>query len=71
MIQEETYMRLLQLKQENESFNDVILRLIYQKQDLTPFFGFFSEEEGDEVEKAIVEARKLNDLAEKERTEEF
>ena len=63
MIQEETYNRLLQLKHENESFNDLILRLIYQKQDLTPYFGLLPEEECDVIDKAIDEARNLNDLA--------
>jgi predicted CopG family antitoxin len=71
MIQEETYNRLLQLKLENESFNDLILRLIYQKQEIAPFFGLLSEEECDMVEKAIDEARKLNDLADQQREGEF
>ncbi|TFG05974.1 MAG: hypothetical protein EU536_00090 [Promethearchaeota archaeon] len=70
MIQEETYNRLLQLKRENESFNDLILRLINQKQELTPFFGLFSKREGDLIEKAIDEARKENDLADQLRREE-
>ncbi len=30
-----------------------------------------SEEEGNEIEKAIEEARRLNDITDKERTEEF
>lgn len=71
MIQEETYQRLLQLKKENESFNDLILRLIYQKQDLRPYFGLLSEREGKELEKAIDDARKTNDLADQKRGEEF
>ena len=70
MIQEDTYKRLLRLKQENESFNDVILRLIYQKQEFRPYFGLFSEE-GDEIEKAIAESQKANDLADIERKEDF
>ena len=71
MIQEETYQRLVQLKRENESFNDVILRLIYQKQDLIPFFGLLSEKEGEELEKAIEEARKSNNFADQQRGDEF
>lgn len=69
MIQEETYQHLLQLKKENESFNDLILRLIYQKQDLRPYFGLLSEREGNELEKAIDDARKTNDLADQKRGE--
>ena len=57
MIQEETYNKLLYLKRENESFNDVIIRLIYQKQEFKPYFGLFSEE-GDKIEIAIEEAQK-------------
>lgn len=71
MIQEETYNRLLQLKRENESFNDLIMRLIYQKQEITPFFGLLSEEESDIIEKAIDEARKLNDIADQQREGKF
>ena len=65
MIQEETYNKLLYLKRENESFNDVIIRLIYQKQEFKPYFGLFSEE-GDKIEIAIDEAQKDNDLADLE-----
>ena len=54
----------------NISFNDLILRLINQKQELTPFFGLFSKREGDLIEKAIDEARKENDLADQLRREE-
>jgi len=71
MIQEETYQRLLQLKRENESFNDVILRLIYQKQDLMPYFGLLTEKEGEELERAIEDARKANYFADQSREEEL
>jgi predicted CopG family antitoxin len=70
MIQEDTYKKLLRLKQGNESFNDIILRLIYQKQDFRPYFGLFSKE-GDEIEEAITESQKANDLADIEREEDF
>ncbi len=70
MIQEDTYKKLLRFKQENESFNDVILRLISQKQEFRPYFGLFSEE-GDEIEKVIAESQKANDLADIERKENF
>lgn len=69
MIQEDTYKMLLRLKQENESFNDVILRLIYQKQDFKPYFGLFSEE-GEEIEKAIEETQRANDLSDADRKED-
>jgi predicted CopG family antitoxin len=62
MIQEDTYLKLLQLKKDNESFNDLISRLIYQVQELEPFYGMFNEEQGNLIEKAIEEARKANDL---------
>jgi predicted CopG family antitoxin len=71
MIQEETYQRLLKLKRENESFNDLILRLIYQKQELDSFFGLISEHESKIIEQAIEESRKANDLADQERSEEY
>jgi predicted CopG family antitoxin len=69
MIQEETYNKLLKLKKNNESFNDVIEKLIAKEQDLKPFFGIFTEEEGDKIDNAIEELRILNDQADNERNE--
>ena len=62
MIQESTYLKLLQLKKDNESFNDVISRLIYQIQELEPFYGMFDENQGDLIQEAINEARQANDM---------
>lgn len=67
MIQEETYFKLLQLKKDSESFNDVISRLIYQVQELEPFFGMFDESQGNLIEEAINEARQANDLIDNQR----
>jgi predicted CopG family antitoxin len=67
MIQEGTYLKLLQLKKDNESFNDVISRLIYQAQELEPFYGMFDENQGNLIEEAINEARKANDLIDNQR----
>ncbi|MEX2683111.1 MAG: antitoxin VapB family protein [Candidatus Sigynarchaeota archaeon] len=63
MIQEETYRKLAELRRGNESFNDLIQRLIYNYQDLTPYFGIISGKDGDQIEKAIEEAREANDAA--------
>ena len=67
MIQEDTYLKLLQLKKDNESFNDVISRLIYQVQELEPFYGMFDENQGNLIEEAINEARQANDLIDNQR----
>ncbi len=67
MIQEDTYLKLLQLKKDNESFNDLISRLIYQAQELEPFYGMFDEKQGNLIEEAIEEARKANDLIDNQR----
>ena len=67
MIQEGTYLKLLQLKKDNESFNDVISRLIYQVQELEPFYGMFDENQGNLIEEAINEARQANDLIDNQR----
>ena len=67
MIQEDTYLALAKLKKKNESFNDVIKRLLRKEQNLTPFFGLFTAKEGDEIEKAIDKAKKENELADQER----
>ncbi|MHA1112661.1 MAG: antitoxin VapB family protein [Promethearchaeota archaeon] len=67
MIQEDTYNLLVKLKTKNESFNDLILRLIYAKQDLDPFFGLLEEVDEKELDDAILEARDLNDKIDEER----
>ena len=55
MIQEITYNKLQKLKQKNESFNSLLLRLMEQQQDLTPYFGLLSDEEGSALEQALDE----------------
>ena len=67
MIQEGTYLKLLQLKKDTESFNDVISRLIYQAQELEPYFGMFDANQGKIIEEAINEARQANDLIDNQR----
>ena len=67
MIQEGTYLKLLKLKKDTESFNDVISRLIYQAQELAPYFGMFDENQGKIIEEAINEARQANDLIDDQR----
>ncbi len=69
MVQEETYNYLLKLKRGNESFNDIIMRLILQAQDLTPYFGLLTEAEADAIENAIDEGRAANDAADEGRQE--
>ena len=53
MIQEDTYNKLVKLKQNNESFNDLINRLIPDEQNLDPYFGILTSEEGNQLENAI------------------
>ena len=69
MIQEDTYNLLVKLKTKNESFNDLILRLIYAKQNLDPFFGLLDKIDEDKLDAAILEARELNDKMDRERGE--
>lgn len=69
MIQEDTYNKLAKMKQENESFNDVILRLIQQKQDIEPYFGLFSEIDPDEMDKTFDELEEEMDEADRSRSE--
>jgi predicted CopG family antitoxin len=62
MIQEITYNKLKKLKQRNESFNALLLRLMERQQDLTPFFGLLSDEEGEALDHVLDEARiRMND----------
>ncbi|HME55212.1 MAG TPA: antitoxin VapB family protein [Candidatus Lokiarchaeia archaeon] len=69
MIQEDTYNKLAKLKQENESFNDVILRLMQQQQDIKPYFGLFSYIDPDEMDKVFDELEEKMDEADRSRPE--
>ncbi|MHA1729606.1 MAG: antitoxin VapB family protein [Promethearchaeota archaeon] len=71
MIQEETYNLLVKLKKKSESFNDVILRIIREHQDFTPYFGIFTENEGNKIEKEILETRKILDKTDELRGDGF
>jgi predicted CopG family antitoxin len=69
MIQEDTYNKLLKLKHENESFNDVILRLVQKKQEIEPFFGLLKNIDSKKLDKAFEEVEQENskeDLSRKE-----
>ena len=71
MIQQDTYEKLKRLKHRNESFNDLILRLVDKKQDLNPFFGILSEKEGDAIDQTLSQVRISMDEADKLRGDEF
>ena len=57
MIQHDTYKKLKRLKRGNESFNDLILRLLSETQNLEPFFGILSEHEGDAIDRELSQVR--------------
>lgn len=67
MIQESTYTKLVKLKHENESFNDLLLRLIYQKQDLEPYFGLFADIPQETLDNAFDEIEQSMGDADRER----
>ncbi len=67
MVQEDTYNKLLQLKRKNESFNDLILRIISQKQDLMQYAGLLNSSEGDQLEQALTDIEAAMDRADHER----
>ncbi len=71
MIQQDTYEKLKRLKHGNESFNDLILRLVDKKQDLNPFFGILSEKEGDAIDQTLPQVRISMDEADKLRGDDF
>ncbi len=62
-LTEDTYNKLLAIKRANESFNDLILRIIGQKQDLLPYAGLLTPSEGDRLEKAFDEIGEANERA--------
>ena len=58
-IKEEVYDKLVEAKKDNESFSDVIGRLLEGKSELLSYAGVFSrDKEFDEVLKDIKEVRK-------------
>jgi len=58
-IKEEVYKKLLEAKKGDESFSDVIERLLEGKRDLMAFKGIFANDKDFElVEKDIRELRK-------------
>jgi len=58
-IKEEVYDKLIEAKKDNESFSDVIERLLEGKSELLSYAGVFSgDKEFDEVLKDIKEVRK-------------
>ena len=71
MIQEDTYEKLKKLKRGNESFNDLILRLVNIKQNFNPFFGILSEKEGDAIDGTLSQVRISMDRADKLRGDDF
>lgn len=71
MIQQDTYEKLKRLKRGNESFNDLILRLVNKKQDFNPFFGILSEKEGNAIDRTLSQVRISMDKADKLRGDDF
>lgn len=65
-VTENAYEALKKMKEPNESFSDIILR-VAKRRPLDDFFGVLSKESGDRLEKAIMKARKRRNLAHKER----
>ncbi len=63
MIQESTYNKLLQLKTAGESFNDIILRLLSQQQDLMRYAGLLTEKEADMLEDVFDDIEHQNEVA--------
>jgi len=61
-LSDEAYIELKKRKEENESFSDVVLRIVKheKKKNLSKFFGAWSgpKEELDRIEKMIYEDRK-------------
>lgn len=62
-VKEEVYKKLREAKNENESFSEVIDRLLEGKKDLMPFAGIFSrDKEFDQISKDILKVRKKTAL---------
>ena len=71
MIQEDTYEKLKRKKHGNESFNDLILRLLNEEQNFDPFFNILSDHEGEAIDRTLSQIRISMDKADKLRGDEF
>ena len=58
-VTEEAYHALARMKEKDDSFSRVILRVAKRK-PLSSFFGVLSKEAGEELEKNVRETRKLH-----------
>lgn len=56
-ITEDAYSRLAMLKQENESFSDVINRIV-PRRSLLELAGILTDKEGEDLKKIIAKSRK-------------
>ena len=65
-VTEDAYEALRALKEKNESFSDMILR-VAKKKPLSSFFGILSGKNGEEFENAIMEGRKIRNESHKKR----
>ncbi|MFB6228601.1 MAG: antitoxin VapB family protein [Halobacteriales archaeon] len=68
-VSEETKARLRKRKQENESFDDVVRRLLEDDRDLLAGFGAGDEREGETLAETVARRkershRRIEDLAE-------
>lgn len=63
-VTENAYFALSNMKEPNESFSDVILR-VSRMRPLSDFFGILSSESGEKLEKVIYDARKKRNKAHK------
>ena len=65
-ITEEAYKRLASLRRGNESFSEIIVKMV-KKNDWRDYFGILSEEAGERLKKTIVEGRKIHARLHEER----
>lgn len=71
-ITEEAYRKLANLKKENESFSLVINRITNEKKvKLRDLHGIISKKSGEELEKSILEGRKMHRKIREERNKKF
>ena len=67
-IKESAYEALKSLKLDRESFTETILR-ISKRRPLSDFYGVLSKKTGEDMENAIIEARKKRNKAHRARVD--